>query len=185
MIYGLPTFWAWSLWGWPLNTLAYFRYIATTRLRHDSIARCFFPSLVNRILEIEVYLLEYFQVRVRTFFCPLYKCRVFAETPYAESWILLNLLIIWATSWENMFLPHATNKGADQPAHPRSLISTFVVRCLVSIKPLVAISEMSSLYLASVAAQTGLSLTLSQTPKTGFLVMRLISYSPLWQQDAV
>ena len=26
---------------------------------------------------------------------------------------------------------YANNKGADQPAHPRSLISTFVVRCLV------------------------------------------------------
>ena len=32
----------------------------------------------------------------------------------------------WATSWENLFLPYAYNKGTDQPAHPRSLISTFV-----------------------------------------------------------
>ena len=30
-------------------------------------------------------------------------------------------------------MPYANNKGADQPAHPRSLISTFVVRCLDSI----------------------------------------------------
>ena len=29
----------------------------------------------------------------------------------------------------------ANNKGADQPAHPRSLISAFVVRCLDSIVP--------------------------------------------------
>ena len=36
-------------------------------------------------------------------------------------------------------------KGADQPAHPRSLISTFVVRCLDSIISLVSISEISSL----------------------------------------
>ena len=36
---------------------------------------------------------------------------------------------------EKTFLCHmrANNKGADQPAHPRSLISTFVVRCLDSI----------------------------------------------------
>ena len=27
-------------------------------------------------------------------------------------------------------MPYANNKGADQPAHPRSLISTFVVLCL-------------------------------------------------------
>ena len=37
---------------------------------------------------------------------------------------------VWATSWENLFLPYANNKGADQPAHPRSLISAFVVRYL-------------------------------------------------------
>ena len=61
----------------------------------------------------------------------------------------------WATSWENQFMQHANNKGADQPAHPRSLISTFVVRCLDSIIPLVSISEISSLCLASVAAQAG------------------------------
>ena len=46
---------------------------------------------------------------------------------------------------------YANNKGADQPAHPRSLISTFVVHCLDSIIPLVSIPEISYLYLASVA----------------------------------
>ena len=49
--------------------------------------------------------------------------------------------------------------------------AAFVLRCLDS---LVFISEISSLYLASVAAQAGLSLPWSQTPKTGFLVTRLI-----------
>ena len=71
-------------------------------------------------------------------------------------------------------MPYATNKGTDQPVHPRSLISAFVVCCLDSIIPLVSISEISSLHLASVAEQAGLSLSWSQTPKTGFLVMRLI-----------
>ena len=54
-------------------------------------------------------------------------------------------IIIWATSWENLFMAYANNKGADQPAHPRSLISTFVVRFLDSIIPLLAISEISRL----------------------------------------
>ena len=63
---------------------------------------------------------------------------------------------------------------ADQSAHSHNLISTFIVHCLDSIIPLVSISEISSLYLASVAAQAGLSLLWSQTPKTGFLVMRFI-----------
>ena len=45
--------------------------------------------------------------------------------------------------------------------------------CLDSIIPLVSVSEISSLYLASMAAQAGLCLTWSQTPKTAFLVTRL------------
>ena len=44
----------------------------------------------------------------------------------------------WAISWDN---PYANNKGADQPAHPRSLISAFVVRCLGSIIPILAKSK--------------------------------------------
>ena len=48
---------------------------------------------------------------------------------------------IWAAAWENLFMPYANNKGADQPAHPRSLISAYVVRCLDSVIPLLAIDE--------------------------------------------
>ena len=46
--------------------------------------------------------------------------------------------------------------------------------CLDSIIPLVSNSKISSLYLASVAAQAGSSLPWSKTPKTAFLVTRLI-----------
>ena len=42
-------------------------------------------------------------------------------------------------------MPYTINKGTDQPAHPRSLISTFIVRCLDSTMPLVSISEISRL----------------------------------------
>ena len=42
-------------------------------------------------------------------------------------------------------LPYAKNKDADQPAHPRSLISAFGVRCLDSIIPPLAISKNSRL----------------------------------------
>ena len=55
-------------------------------------------------------------------------------------------------------MPYANNKGTDQPVHLRSLISAFVVRCLGSIIPLASISEILSLYLVSVTAQTSLSL---------------------------
>ena len=68
---------------------------------------------------------------------------------------------------------YANNKGADQPAHPRRLLSASVVRCLDSIIPLVSISDISSLYLAYVAAQAGLSLNWSETPKTDFLMISI------------
>ena len=69
---------------------------------------------------------------------------------------------------------YANNKGADQLVYLRSLISTFVVHCLDSIILLVSISEISSLYLASVAAQVGLSLPLVANPEDRFLVTWLM-----------
>ena len=52
----------------------------------------------------------------------------------------------------------------------RRPISAFAVRCLDSIKPILAKSKISGLQLASEAEHASLSLTTSQTPKTGFLV---------------
>ena len=46
---------------------------------------------------------------------------------------------------KNLFYPYVNNKGADQAAHPRSLISTFVVRYLDSIIPILAKSKISRL----------------------------------------
>ena len=62
-------------------------------------------------------------------------------------------------SLENLFMPFVNNKGADQSAHPRSLISAFIVRCLESIIPLLAIAEISRPKLVSVAEQACVSLT--------------------------
>ena len=42
-------------------------------------------------------------------------------------------------------MSYANNKGAVQPAHPRSLISAFVVRCLDSIISIDSIAEISRL----------------------------------------
>ena len=65
-------------------------------------------------------------------------------------------------------MPYAINKGADQPAYPRSLISTFAVRCLASIILLLAIAEISRPLLVSSDEQVGLSLDWSQTPEDRF-----------------
>ena len=42
---------------------------------------------------------------------------------------------------KKLFMPYANNEGADQPAHLRSLINTFVIHCLDSRMSLVFISE--------------------------------------------
>ena len=68
----------------------------------------------------------------------------------------------------NVSLSYAKNKGAEQPAHPRTLISAFVVRCLDSIISLDSIAEISRLKLPSVAAQAGLCLGWSETPEDTF-----------------
>ena len=65
-------------------------------------------------------------------------------------------------------ISYANNKGADQPAHPRSLISAFVVRCLDSVMSLVTVTKISCLRLASVAAQAGLCQAWSETPEDTF-----------------
>ena len=50
---------------------------------------------------------------------------------------------IWALTRENLSPGFANNNGAGQPAHPRSLISTFVIHFLESIKSKLATSEIS------------------------------------------
>ena len=83
------------------------------------------------------------------------------------------LLVIFAETVEPghakmCLMPYANNKGADQPAHPRSLISAFVVRSLDDIISLVSRSEISRFQLVSVAEQTGLNVTRSQTSEDTF-----------------
>ena len=78
----------------------------------------------------------------------------------------------WVSTREKSVRVFAKNEGADQPAHLRRLISTFVFRLLESIISILATSENSTFLLVSVAEQAGLKLTLSETPKSGFLELR-------------
>ena len=55
----------------------------------------------------------------------------------------LVLFILGPGHAKTCLMPYANNKGADQPAHLRSLISTFVVRCLDSMICILAISKVS------------------------------------------
>ena len=63
-------------------------------------------------------------------------------------------------------MSYANNKGADQAAHPRRLISTFVVRCLDSMIGILAISKVSRFYL--VAERACLNLTWLKIPEDTF-----------------
>ena len=71
-----------------------------------------------------------------------------------------------STATEKTSLVICYNKGPDQPAHPGSLISNFVVCFLRRIIPRLDSCEIISIfYLACLAEKTGLS----ETQKTGFL----------------
>ena len=63
--------------------------------------------------------------------------------------------------------PYVNNKGADQPAHPRSLTSTFV-HYLDSMMCILAVPKVSRFYLASIAEQAGLNLTCSKISEVTF-----------------
>ena len=58
-----------------------------------------------------------------------------------EKKLTLDMLDIWALTQENLFSGFGNNKGADQPAHPRRLISAFVIHLLESIIFKLASSE--------------------------------------------
>ena len=80
-------------------------------------------------------------------------------------------------------MSYANNKGADQPPHPRSLISAFVIRCLDSVMSLVSVTKISSLMLASVAEQASLSLTWSETPEDTFSHDK--AHITVWSESAL
>ena len=65
-------------------------------------------------------------------------------------------------------MAYATNKSADQPAHPRSIISAFVVRCVYDLISKLVKPKIARLHLVSIVEHVGLSLTLSQTPEGRF-----------------
>ena len=75
-----------------------------------------------------------------------------------------------------LILPYANNKFADQPAHPRSLISAFAGSFLYSVIPILGKLKILILYLVFVADQAGLSLVCTKPQKTDFLETWLICH---------
>ena len=56
----------------------------------------------------------------------------------------MQLSYLWAVSRENLTKLRSKIKGADQPTHPRSLISAFVVRPIESITDKLATRKISA-----------------------------------------
>ena len=63
-------------------------------------------------------------------------------------------------------------RPADQPVHPRRLISAFVICYLESIISNLLQAKFQFFLLISVAEETGLNLLSSETPNTGFFMAR-------------
>ena len=75
--------------------------------------------------------------------------------------------VIWPRHEQICLREFANNKIAESA----SLLFTYIL--LESIISRLAMSETSIFYLTSGAQQAGLNLTLSETPKTGFLISQL------------
>ena len=113
----------------------------------------------------------------------MYSTNIYVPDPASntESWdrdSTYRYYLIWASSRKKKLSwgggGDANNKGGDQPAHPRSLNSAFGIRLMEIFVSRLATSEITIFLLASVADKVGLNLTLSETPKTGFLASRPI-----------
>ena len=97
-----------------------------------------------------LYHIELHQNRNAVFIWSLEMCFIFVEQiniivmrPLYEAVILCDCIINEPGHEKTCLMSYANKKGPDQPAHPRSLISTFVVRCGDRMIPLVYISEIS------------------------------------------
>ena len=67
-------------------------------------------------------------------------------------------------TWQDLFIPYANKKDADQPGHSHSYISTFVVCCLDRIILTIAKSEFQdSSWSLSLSEQAGSSLNWLQS----------------------
>ena len=110
--------------------------------------------------------------------CRCHGCEKLGQNPISElaSIPLINvppsILIVLGPHEKTCPRELANNKGADQPAHTRSLVSAFVICLLERFISRLAMSLISIFWLVSVAEQAGLNHTLLETPKTGFVTSR-------------
>ena len=71
---------------------------------------------------------------------------------------------------------HANNKGADQPARPRSLINGFIASYLDAQFVVLATYIVSRSHIVYVAEQSDMKITWSQAMKTSFLMVPLKNF---------
>ena len=74
------------------------------------------------------------------YYCPSFQGK---KTQGALIIFSIRVAFKWASMRENLSSGFAKNRGADQPAHPLSLISAFVIRLLENTIPKLAINKIS------------------------------------------
>ena len=80
-----------------------------------------------------------------TEFSPLILTCLKKRTPFPKGLNFAPPFSKFGSKKQTSLMPYVNSKGADQPVHLRSLISTFVVGCLDSIIPILAKSKVSRL----------------------------------------
>ena len=97
---------------------------------------------------------------------------------------------IYGPRREKTCLPGCANiKGSGQPAHPRSLICTFIIRLLVSVISKLVTSAFSLFWLVSVAEETGFKSCFVGNPEDRFsrdeahMILQL-KYQSWWKMSS-
>ena len=115
---------------------------------------CIVKTCTRKWLCISGFMSKEFDITEMIFLGQLASCTFFSWTTSARLYCFQyeEKIFTFEPRHEKTCLkPYANNKDADQPAHSRSLISTFVVHCLDNIIPILSKAKISRLYLASVA----------------------------------
>ena len=88
--------------------------------------------------------------------------------------LAMNVMSIWASSWQNQQSDCAPSEDSVQPGHPPILIRVFVVCSMSSQVPELSSCGQRRLWLDWVDAQTDLSLRWAHSHSVGFVMSRLI-----------
>ena len=104
---------------------------------------CVFPKNIVLAFALPRHCDKYQNLMCRFKYRPRILLKRYVWTCLNQKDMLILRLVTWASTRENLSYGVREQSGADQPAHPRSLISAFVIRFLKSIICKLATGEIS------------------------------------------